>query len=212
MSHTDDNESFPGPQDTRILFLTLQLPEAISYFELLILRGHINPKASALHDIASSLHLTTSLNMRWTAPPERREIILILFSISAYLLAYNFETSLGYVGIDPAAAQGALYRRIGLGKTKILGRDGRKPAGWRDKLENQIFGSWDWEEGHIAGDASQRNQMFRGRGKHGAQWMERKAARSLDHTRFGDDTVNGAHVWWKDDVPVVTVLKHVPGE
>ncbi|KAF6764236.1 hypothetical protein DFP72DRAFT_871230 [Ephemerocybe angulata] len=148
--------------------------------------------------------------MKWTAPPERREVVLVLFSISAYLLAYNIETSLNYVGIDPIAAQGALFRQIGI-KTKILGRDGRKPAGWRDKLESVIFGTWAWDEGHIAGDGLERSQPFKGRGQHGAQWTERKIARALDVPRFGEDTVNDSHQWWKDDIPTSKVVKHVPG-
>ena len=149
--------------------------------------------------------------MRWSAPPERRELVLILFSVTCYLLAYNIETSLNYVGIDPVAAQGALFRRIGLGKTKVLARDGRKPAGWRDRLELTIFGSWNWDEGHVAGDESSRNQLRKGGGRHGAQWVERRAVRALDSERFGGDTVNGGHWWWGEDIPVTTVVKHVPG-
>lgn len=148
--------------------------------------------------------------MRWTAPPERREIVLVLVSITAYFLAYNIETSLSYVGIDPVAAQGAVFRRIGLGKTKVLGRDGRKPPGWRDSLENEIFGSWAWDEGHIAGDGAERSQP-KGSGRHGAQWIERRVARELDSKRFGDDTVNDSFLRWKEDIPLVSVVKHVPG-
>lgn len=153
---------------------------------------------------------TVGPTMRWTAPPERREIVLILVSITAYLLAYNIETSLSYVGIDPVAAQGAVFRRIGLGKTKVLGRDGRKPSGWRDHLELEIFGSWGWDENHIAGDGDERKQP-KGTGRHGAQWIERRDARALDSRRFGEDTVNDSFKPWKDDIPLVNVVKHVPG-
>ncbi|KAJ2934158.1 hypothetical protein H1R20_g2922, partial [Candolleomyces eurysporus] len=149
--------------------------------------------------------------MRWTAPPERREIVLVLVSITAYLLAYNIETSLSYVGIDPVAAQGAVFRRIGLGKTKVLGRDGRKPSGWRDSLELEIFGSWAWDQNHIAGDGDERRQT-KGSGRHGAQWIERRVAREFDSERFGEDTINESFRSWKDDIPLVSVVKHVPVE
>ncbi|KAH6917882.1 hypothetical protein BKA70DRAFT_1245623, partial [Coprinopsis sp. MPI-PUGE-AT-0042] len=95
--------------------------------------------------------------------------------------------SLNYVGIDAAVAQGALLRHLGLGATTIIGKDGRKPVGWQDRLELDIFGDWDWEEGNIAGNAAERSQG-KGSGRHGAQWVRR-------------DTT----------VPTTVVLKHVPG-
>jgi len=148
--------------------------------------------------------------MRWAAPLERREVALILFSISAYLLAYNIETSLNYVGIDPVAAQGALFRTVGLGRTKVIADDGRKPYGWRDTLELSIFGHWGWQKDYIAGYGTERSQR-KGTGRHGAQWMERRVARSLDSVRFGESTVNDAHRWWMDDIPTTRLVKHIPG-
>ena len=117
--------------------------------------------------------------MRWLAPPDRREITLIIFSICTYFLAYNFETSLRLFGIDPVASQGAFFRKIGLGKTKLIGNDGRKPPGWRDALETEIFGDWRWDENHIAGDGEERSQSS-GNGRHGATWIGSKAAGDLD--------------------------------
>ncbi|KAG2008231.1 hypothetical protein CC2G_013686 [Coprinopsis cinerea AmutBmut pab1-1] len=149
--------------------------------------------------------------MRWLSRPERRELILALFSISIYLFAYNLETSLNFVGIDPVAAQGTVLRSLGLGSTKVIGRDGRKPPGWRDELELEIFGSWDWQEGNVAGDGAERNQG-KGSGRHGAQWVRRDTINRLN-TRSPQDneSVNNARLWWGDDIPLTQVIKHAPG-
>lgn len=149
--------------------------------------------------------------MRWLAPPDRREITLILFSICTYFLAYNFETSLRLFGIDPVASQGAFFRKIGLGKTKLIGNDGRKPPGWRDALETEIFGDWRWDENHIAGDGEERSQSS-GNGRHGATWIGSQAAGDLLGEVFGNITVDQALQVWGEDIPQTMVVKHVPGK
>lgn len=148
--------------------------------------------------------------MRWLAPLDRREITLILFSLCTYFLAFNFETSLRLLGIDPLASQGAFFRKIGLGKTKLIGNDGRKPQGWRDALETEIFGDWRWDENHIAGDGEERSQSS-GNGRHGATWIGSQAAGDLLGEVFGNITVDQALQVWGEDIPQTKVVKHVPG-
>ncbi|KDR80331.1 hypothetical protein GALMADRAFT_61700 [Galerina marginata CBS 339.88] len=148
--------------------------------------------------------------MRWTAPPDKREITLVILCLTVYFLAYNIDASLQTLGIDPAATQGAVFSRLGLGRSKDIGKDGRKPPGWRDSLEGAIFGDWTWDEGHVAGDGKERYQP-KGTGRHGATWMERPKSVKVDDQAFGDSTVDNALQRWGDDLPQTRLVKHVPG-
>ncbi|KAF8155884.1 hypothetical protein B0H34DRAFT_715231 [Crassisporium funariophilum] len=148
--------------------------------------------------------------MRWIAPPEKREITLVLLSLTVYFFAYNIESSMQILGIDPVTTQGVVLSRFGLGKTKAIGRDGRKPAGWRDPLETDIFGDWSWDDGHVAGDVKSRSQS-KGTGRHGATWIGPTEVGAIERKRFGDETVNDALQRWGDDLAQTQLVKHVPG-
>jgi len=145
--------------------------------------------------------------MGWLSPPDRREITLLLFCVVVYLLAFNLETSLQLLGVDSVATSGALFSRIGLGKTRALGRDGRKPNGWRDRLELEIFGDWIWEQGHTAGDSDEQT----GTDRHGAAWVSKPQVRQMEGNVVSDLSVNEALQQWLDGPPQTKVLKHVPG-
>ncbi|KAF8903321.1 hypothetical protein CPB84DRAFT_1814696 [Gymnopilus junonius] len=119
--------------------------------------------------------------------PDKREITLILLSLIIYFLA-----------------------RLGFGRTRVIGKDGRKYPGWRDSLELAIFGDWTWEEGHVAGDGSERSQP-KGTGRHGAMWIENPRAIQVDDEPLGDSTVDNALQRWGDDLPQTRVVKHAPG-
>ncbi|KAF5357195.1 hypothetical protein D9756_006594 [Leucocoprinus leucothites] len=147
--------------------------------------------------------------MGWLSPPDRREITLLLFCIGTYILAYNLETSLRVLGVDSVATSGALFSRIGLGKTRAIDRDGRKPNGWRDHLEHAIYGDWKWDEGHTAGNGGERTQKV-GKGRHGAVWAS-KADVGQAGDVSGEASVDEALQWWRDDFPQTRVLKHAPG-
>lgn len=140
--------------------------------------------------------------MRWTAPPERREIALVLISLIVYFIAYNFEMSLEFLGIDPVATQRVVFGGLGLGKTQVIGKDGRKPPGWRDALEMDMYGDWKWDEGSVA-DGSKPNVA----GKDSVTWTGKERTRD----RFGELTVNDALQRWERDIPQTQLLKHAPG-
>lgn len=147
--------------------------------------------------------------MRWPAPLEKRETALIFLSITVYLLAYNIDTSLRILGIDPATTHGAL-NRLGWVGTKEIGRDGRKPEGWRDALENNIYGDWTWSRGHIAGDGAERSQPV-GTGRHGATWTAREPELINAGTSYSDSSVNDALTKWGINLPQTRVVKHAAG-
>ena len=149
--------------------------------------------------------------MGWFSPPDRREITLLLFCLVVYLLAYNIEISLQLLGLDSVATSGVLFSHIGLGKTRALARDGRKPNGWRDALELQIFGDWIWDQGHIAGDSDQQAQKIGTDHQYGAAWASKAQVRQMADDVLGDLSVNQALQQWPDSPPQTKVLKHVPG-
>lgn len=148
--------------------------------------------------------------MGWLSPPDRREITLLLSCLAVYILAYNLETSLQLLGVDSVATSGAVFSRIGLGKTRAIGYDGRKPNGWRDKLELEIYGDWRWDENHVAGNGEERTRRV-GAGRHGATWINRADVGEVAGKLFGEVPVDEALQWWRNDVPETQVQKHVAG-
>lgn len=49
----------------------------------------------------------------WTAPPTRREVTLLLFSFTIFVLSYNLETSLSLVGVHPQKLKSTYLSSIG---------------------------------------------------------------------------------------------------
>jgi len=144
--------------------------------------------------------------MRWTAPLERREIFLVILSLSVYFLA---QSSLLSGDFDVGATRGSLLRKVGLGSTNVIGKDGLKPAGWRDNLEKEIYGTWRWDEGHVAGNGGERKQNA-GADRHGAAWAGKdETDQGISSTPLS--TVDQG-VWrWGEDIPQTTLLQHKPG-
>ena len=159
------------------------------------------------------VNFPTAVNdMRWTAPPDKREIALVFLSLTIYFLAYNVDASLEILGIDPSVARGAVFSRLGLG-SRVIGKDGRKPPGWRDSLETEIFGDWPWDEGHVAGNGDERSQR-KGTGRHGATWTRqgrKDDERGTVHGPLREPTVSNALQRWGRDLPQTEVVKHVSG-
>jgi hypothetical protein len=135
--------------------------------------------------------------MRWIAPPERREIALVLISLTVYFLAYNFEMSVEFLGIDPVTTHQVVFG--GLGLKTLIGKDGRKPPGWRDPLEMDVYGDWDWDEGHTASDG------------HPVVGNHVPPSWGWKDERYGKLTVNDALQRWEGDIPQTQLLKHAPG-
>jgi hypothetical protein len=160
--------------------------------------------------------------MRWLSPPDKRELILVLFSLTVFLLAYNLEyehtlRSLGWHlnPEDSSALIGYYGSYFGLspkgGDIAYVADDGRKRPPWRDKWEESIFGKWPWFEGHIAEDDKGGKP---GRGKHGGMWSGQKEISSeenLGTALWEDRMAEGFSIWWEEDMPHTRVLKHVPG-
>jgi hypothetical protein len=140
--------------------------------------------------------------MRWTARPERREIALVVLAFAVYFFAYNLDT----LGIDGGMTRKILYTTTGFGQTRIIGPDGRKPPGWRDSLETEIFGDWVWDVGHVAGHFRETSQPIVA-SRHGASWLWRKPSLHL-----AGDSVHDALQRWGDDLLQTRVVSHVPGE
>jgi len=136
--------------------------------------------------------------------------MLILFSLTVFFFSYNIDNSIRLMGFDPEAAHGVVSSTLGLGNSKLIGTDGRKLAGWRDTLETDIFGSWGWDEGHVAGDGAERSQP-KGTGKYGAIWAGQKETGGVSNKFLGEMTANDGFWRWRDDIPKSRVLRHAAG-
>lgn len=157
----------------------------------------------------------------WTSPPTRRELTLLLFCVTVFIVAYNAGTSLRLVGFDSSSLVPFSSRPA------PIGPDGRRPDGYRDGLENEIFGEWDWEPGRVAAvkDAESARVMhgktygnpdayLRGEGKSGEQvmWLQGVGeGRYGQGEGLGSTSVNDDFVRWGEDVPLTELRQHVPG-
>lgn len=153
----------------------------------------------------------------WLSPPTRREVTLLLFSLTIFVLSYNLETSLRMAGMSPAKLANSKYLSAVISDPGFE-RDGRRPKAWRDDLEKLIAGEWTWEEGQIAG--VERGEV----GIVGAGTTQRtiynvdkkKAARSATKEYPGIGitkgvTVNEQFTRWEKDIPRTSAVAHVPG-
>lgn len=163
----------------------------------------------------------------WASPPTRREISLVLFAFTLFVLTYNLETSLRVVGVSTKLNTGYLST-LGFGsKDPGLDPDGRRPAEWRDDLEKIIVGDWDWREGEIASvEHAQESLVLQELGeaveastyiyKAGAG---KTASRSATKEAIGVGlnkgvTLGGGLLWWGEkgkNIPDSRALVHVPG-
>lgn len=173
------------------------------------------------------------------SPPTRREITLVIFSLTVFVLSYNLETSLRVVGVSPAKLTStylgtfhslSLLHRCVLTCVlpDIIGaviqdpgfeKDGRRPKAWRDDLEKLIAGEWAWEDGQIAGvergevglvGVGTTQRTIYNVGK------EKKAGRSAAKDDPGVGTTKGVSVneqftRWEENVPRTKAIAHVPG-
>lgn len=125
-----------------------------------------------------------------------------MFCIATFTLSFNLHS----LGFNPS--QALLH---GLAYSKPVLFDGRRPAAWRDELEDIIFGDWSWEPGHIAGHVDQKTMKKGEDEQYSAIWIGKDATGPLRGGRFGDDTVNQG-IWnWGDHVPSSKILLHTPG-
>ncbi|KAI0032876.1 hypothetical protein K488DRAFT_48953 [Vararia minispora EC-137] len=157
----------------------------------------------------------------WTAPPTRRELLLLVFSLTVFVCAYNADVTLAAFGFGPASLSPFARAR-----PPAIGPDGRKPAPYRDALEDQIVGTWDWEPGHVAGVneaealrtikgvVEEGDVYIRGEGRAGQQalWLQGVGqGRYASDPRLGSTTINDEFIRWGDHVPRTKILFHIPG-
>jgi hypothetical protein len=157
----------------------------------------------------------------WTSPPTRRELTLILFCVTIFIVAFNASTTLRLIGLDPSSL-------ISFSSSPApIGPDGRRLEGYRDRLENEIFGEWDWDPGRIAGvKDAESTRLLHGRphnhpdaylygeGKTGeeAMWLLGVGeGRYINGEGLGSTSVNDEFVHWGEDVPRTELRQHVPG-
>ena len=157
----------------------------------------------------------------WTATPTRRELLLVLVSVTIFVVAYNADTTLSLLGFSVRP-----YSPFASARDAPIGADGRKPAGCRDALEDEIFGTWDWEPDHIAGikDAEELRVVGKsGEGEsylHGvgltgeqALWLQGVGeGKYVTDGRLGKTTINEEFARWGEEVPRTKVVFHEPGK
>ncbi|KAH9939464.1 hypothetical protein B0H21DRAFT_37354 [Amylocystis lapponica] len=151
------------------------------------------------------------------SPPTRRELTLLLFALTVFVLSYNLETSLQLVGVNPSQLSSGYLSTIGLG-TKDPGfeADGRRPKEWRDPFENLIFGEWQWDAARsLASSAGRLALAPRPRP------CTMSAREGLQAGVRGRTTAGSA--WWagsprtnslcsgRAGAPVASAVAHVPG-
>jgi hypothetical protein len=59
------------------------------------------------------------------------------FCVTVFIVGYNVSTSLHLIGIDSSSVLPFSSR------SAQIGTDVRRIEGYRDRLENEIFGEWD---------------------------------------------------------------------
>jgi hypothetical protein len=163
------------------------------------------------------------------SPPTRREVTISLLGLCVFVLAYNFNSSVDVIhpsaqsSSSPASVNPEAY----IDSDLVLDIDGRRPPGWRDALEETIFGNWEWPVGSIARGTGRKAHGEGERYMENAIWGERLKA-GLDRAEghrgtdeedeeyskpgWGPASVNDSVLRWGDHPPRTKVLKHTPGE
>ncbi|KZT23705.1 hypothetical protein NEOLEDRAFT_1179922 [Neolentinus lepideus HHB14362 ss-1] len=159
--------------------------------------------------------------MTWLAPPTRREVSLVLFCLTAFILGYNLEVSLSSVGLD-ASRRAAISKRLGMGENQGFERDGRRPKAWRDQLEKDIVGDYEWREGEVMRTWGEGHEWER----YGYKFSDlrdeditwKHAASVLgpqkgleDVTVVGPSNPDEGKLTWGIDMPTSRIVTHVPG-
>ncbi|KAI6019818.1 hypothetical protein F5J12DRAFT_813448 [Pisolithus orientalis] len=134
--------------------------------------------------------------MTWYSLPTRREISLILFSLTIFVLFYNLESSFRQLR--------ALQGWVAQGVSKESGS--AASVNW----EEELYGDWTLEELEVAKNAEARHQESVNSST--SLWGSRAQASTNSHPEiYGTVGVNDGYVHWGEELPTTTVVKHVPG-
>ncbi|KAG1748268.1 uncharacterized protein EDB91DRAFT_1047900 [Suillus paluster] len=121
-------------------------------------------------------------------PPNRREFTLVLFSVTIFVVFYNFE---------------ATFDLFAPG-TSLL-----NPSADSSGLEMDIFGDWKSDEAHISSVHKQQEEMEDN--ADGDIWIKDLVSEAQKQVIFGNINVNDGFMHWGSDVPQTQVMKHVAG-
>ncbi len=157
----------------------------------------------------------------WSSPPTRRELTLLLFCATVFIVAFNASSSFRLLGLDSSSFIPFSSHPAPIGK------DGRRLEGHRDRLEGEIFGVWAWEPGCVAGvreaessrllhgrSYNHPDAYLRGEGRFGEQTMWLRGVGEGRHDQgkdFGSTSVNDEFMRWGVNVPRTELVQHVPG-
>ncbi|KAI0754406.1 hypothetical protein C8Q80DRAFT_1138876 [Daedaleopsis nitida] len=151
----------------------------------------------------------------WAAPPTRREVTLLLLSLTIFVLSYNLETSLGLIGVRPQRLSTSYLAKIGLGtRDPGFDADGRRPAQWRDELEDLIAGDWEWREGEVSGHARSMSSVSGGSAMAYNFGMLRRRKRRIEkgEREVGlSRSMKEQFIKWGKKVPHTKIVAHTPG-
>ncbi|EIN08442.1 hypothetical protein PUNSTDRAFT_144033 [Punctularia strigosozonata HHB-11173 SS5] len=142
----------------------------------------------------------------WTAPPSRRELTLLIFSLTLFVLSYNLDSS---ISSSPYILKSLPFSSSSPASIP-LDYDGRRPVPFRDDLEKEIVGDWGWRQGEVAegtgrppvgeGQEYQKNSTWNGvlRGD--------RSPKGLIRTSTNEESVR-----FDDGFPTTRITYHSPG-
>lgn len=115
--------------------------------------------------------------------PTRRELTLLLFCLTVYILFYNVDTSLHLVSVSPSHTVQNSSAISLLGQHGLYRPDGRRKPEFFDEMEREMLGDW---------EVDGPNKYVYDLGPHG---------RTAHQFQFS----------WNRSPPPTEILAHVPG-
>jgi len=154
--------------------------------------------------------------MRWTDRPTRRELFLVLSALVVFSLSYNLASlSTASSAVASPYIHFLFGTKPGLGGySRVILHDGQSfPS---DALDKIIFGTWNQSTASSSktgsGSGRKKNATVVVDEKYGAMWVEgREREEAAMVVRGGKGTVNDGFVRWEQDLPVSSLVWHVPG-
>ncbi|KAI6107589.1 hypothetical protein EDD17DRAFT_1528370 [Pisolithus thermaeus] len=134
--------------------------------------------------------------MAWYSLPTRREISIVLFSLTIFVLFYNLESSFQQLQTRQGWVAQGVSKQSGVAAS----------VNW----EEELYGDWTLEELQVAKNAQSRHQESVKNST--SLWGSRERASTNFHSEiYGTVGVNDGYIHWNEDLPTTTIIKHVPG-